>query len=135
MKSSTRQGAEKLPCGNYYIVVRCDGQVKYGQVHRGENTVGRLLENLKTELEEINKIFKNPAKKQMTPADWQAYDTAEACHICGDSFLPDKVESHCRLTGSTTVQPTTNVTGKRSTRPHERQRLGSFQRSHHLHAM
>jgi hypothetical protein len=45
-KSSTRQIAKQPPCSNYYTVVCYDGHIKHGQLHRGENTVGDLIESL-----------------------------------------------------------------------------------------
>jgi hypothetical protein len=103
-RSSTRKTAKQTPCSYYYIIVRCDGQVKHGQLYRGENAAAQLLESLKNELEEINEVFENPMPLQMSREDWRAFDDAWACHICGgplerDDGVDDKVRDHCHITG------------------------------------
>jgi hypothetical protein len=61
--------------------------------------VEQLYASLTSELEEINEVFRHPAKLQMSREDHQAFDNAEVCHICGGDFGPDMVESHCPSTG------------------------------------
>jgi hypothetical protein len=102
-KSSTRQTAKQTPCSYYYIIVRCDGHVKHGQLYRGENAVRHFLESLKKELYHINAVFQDSVKIEMTQADWEAHNTARECHICGEALQRrkgmDKVRDHCHMTG------------------------------------
>ena len=65
------------------------------QLYRGENAVEHFLASQQNELTLINERFKHPVELQMSSEDQLAFEYAEVCHVCGDEFGPDKVESHC----------------------------------------
>jgi len=97
--SYTREIAKQTPCSYCYVVVRYDGVARDPVLYRGENAVEHFLENLQTELKEINEVFHKPAKMYMTLEDRESFRKANDCHICGKILGNDRVRDHCHITG------------------------------------
>ena len=102
-QSGTRKTREQEPCGFFYVVVRIDGQTKSPVSYRGENVVEEFFRRTGEEESAIKEELRHPQIKEMKRKDWQAYNRAQDCHVCGQELDKElgncRVKDHCHIKG------------------------------------
>ena len=104
-KSYTEAYQKHTDCGYGYKVVCCydDKYSKPVQIHRGENTVHKFMENMLEEVDWCKSIIKKHFNKplEMTEENEIDFQKATKCHICDQQYTDKdiRVRDHCHITG------------------------------------
>ncbi|OWF56062.1 uncharacterized protein LOC110452091 [Mizuhopecten yessoensis] len=100
-KSHTEKITQHVPSSFAYKVVGITQETsKEPVVYRGPDVTEKFVECMLREQEEIEQRFKNVKPMVMTGRDWQTFNSAVNCHICGRELGDDRVRDHCHVTGA-----------------------------------
>ncbi|XP_033729639.1 uncharacterized protein LOC117318793 [Pecten maximus] len=99
-KSHTEKTTHHVPSSFAYKIVGLTQETsKTPVIYRGPDVAEHFVECMLREQEEIEQKFKNVEPMVMTGKDWQSFNNAVYCHICGKELGDDRVRDHCHVTG------------------------------------
>ena len=76
--------AKHIPSSGAFVV-SCD-QIERCEVYRGENFLDQFVEGIKSVVKEFAQKQQQFKKLQMSPEDWNKYNSVSNCWICGGEF-------------------------------------------------